>query len=94
MSFRGWQLEINAFLTDELNKCVQEFFGTKGDLQYCPAKPTLVLISTSRNNSRNQNSEFLSSFLITENSNPFKTIGREPLRPMTHQQRLSCLSGR
>ena len=43
LSFHGWQLEINAALTDELNKCVQQLFGTNVDLQYCPAKPALVL---------------------------------------------------
>lgn len=54
--------------------------------------------STPRNNSRSQNSEFLQSFLTTNNSNHFKTTGREQLRAMTHPaaatQRSSCLSGR
>lgn len=42
LSLHGWQLEINAFLTDKLNKCMQLLFGTNVDLQYCPAKPTPV----------------------------------------------------
>lgn len=62
-----------------------------------PCKAHSGTQSTSRNNSRNQKSEFLLLFLITKNSNHFKTTGRELLRPMTHQQPLSgqavCLGG-
>lgn len=63
-----------------------------------PCKAHSGTQSTPRINSRSQNSEFLSSFLTTNNSNHFKTTGREQLRAMTHPaaatQRSSCLSGR
>lgn len=43
LSFHGWHLEINAFLTDKLNKQVQRSLETAVDLPYGSAKPILVL---------------------------------------------------
>lgn len=89
LSLHGWQLETKQMRA----AVVREKRGPA--VLSCKAHSGAQ--STSGNNSRNQNSEFLSSFLITQNSNHFKTTGRELLRPMTHCQPLSgqavCLGG-